>query len=418
MKKVVNLCLLLVLGFCFLFADLGPAQDRTTNQVPRGKTTLLRESPKVFARFLGAGSELNEFRLLVEGETEPKTLTLDPAVEIKFTGCWGRLDQLVAGDRIWVWSQLNRNRKPIRVIMLADEISEQDIHNLPYQLKSVDVEKRVVRIERVVGRRKKLESRELPMHDLLKVKSVDDHFEFFNSAENSVKSTKLKPGDKVFVQTANRKLRLIWNEQQLESARIAQIKQLRQIWIQEGLPGTVSFSHPLVGEAELMLDHEAMRWGRYLKPGDKVKVATKTPIDAVVHDVKSWHDKTRVTISAVTGRDLSDLTSGQRIHLLVPEPPAEIQASSLPTDLGRTRGREQRVQWFLANTYCSCSIDGDGCTGMFYTLASCNPGTCGMPKRFRGIVETLIDQGKKDEEILSELTKTLGPMCTKQHLLK
>src|SRR5439155_2107397 len=32
-------------------------------------------------------------------------------------------------------------------------------------------------------------------------------------------------------------------------------------WEYEGLPGTVTFAH-VAGEVEVMLDHEAMRWGR------------------------------------------------------------------------------------------------------------------------------------------------------------
>ena len=53
-----------------------------------------------------------------------------------------------------------------------------------------------------------------------------------------------------------------------------------------------------------------------------------------------------------------------------PAPPPEVLDSELPVGIGRAKGRDKRIEWFLANTYCSCSIAGDGCTGMFYTLAS------------------------------------------------
>ena len=56
---------------------------------------------------------------------------------------------------------------------------------------------------------------------------------------------------------------------------------MRRRWAEEGLPGTVIFLH-LSGEMEFMLDHEAIRWGRSLKPGDKVKLQTTPPVPAVV----------------------------------------------------------------------------------------------------------------------------------------
>ncbi|MDA7980119.1 MAG: hypothetical protein MPJ50_15240 [Pirellulales bacterium] len=418
MKRFAIAGAVLFAGCVHMLVEANEWQQPAARQVPQGKTTLLRESPKVFATYWGAGLAEREFLLQVEGEPAPQTWTLAEDAEVKVHGWWGRLDQLTAGDRIWVWSSLDRSGNRSNVVLLADEPSEQGIHAMPYRLASVDVEQRSVRFERTIGRRQEQETRELTLSDTLQVKHVDEHFEFSHTGAGKDAATRLKIGDSAILQTAGDSLRLVWSERGFDNATAAQLDFMRDRWNQQGLPGTVSIAHSLVGEAEIILDHEAMRWGRYLKPGDKVRVAHEDPIDAVVHDVQPWHEKTRVMLFAVQGRDLTDLTAGQRVSLLVPEPPAEVQASTRPTDIGRLRDREQRVQWFLASTYCACSIDGDGCTGMFYTLASCNPGTCGMPNRFRKIVEPLIDQGKSDEEILRTLETTLGPACLKQHLLK
>src|SRR5207244_13174734 len=64
---------------------------------------------------------------------EPKTWDLAPDAEIKVNGWWGRSEQFTVGDRVWAWFNIDR-QKPTTIAMLADELSEQDIHGLPYQL--------------------------------------------------------------------------------------------------------------------------------------------------------------------------------------------------------------------------------------------------------------------------------------------
>jgi hypothetical protein len=94
-----------------------------------------------------------------------------------------------------------------------------------------------------------------------------------------------------------------------------------------------------------------------------------------------------------------------------------VDLAELPPDTDRPRGKSERVEWFLASTYCSCKVANDTCTGMFYTLASCNPNGCGMPNHIRERVGELIDQGKTDAQIFAELKKSQGPLMLKQHLL-
>lgn len=242
--------------------------------------------------------------------------------------------------------------------------------------------------------------------------------------------------------------------------RETQIGLLTRLWEREGLPGTVTFAH-VAGELEVMLDHEAMRWGRSLKLGDKVELedvdsrpassslnvginiplplplpphtgidtGRPTPpgygvrlgadairVAAVVKDVKPWRERTRVTL-VINGLDIAPFESGKRTFLKMTPPSKEIQDSDYPPDIGRKRTKEERVDWFLASIYCTCKIGNDICTGDFYTLASCNPNGCGMPNLTRKTIAAMIDKGMDDKQIWDDLRSERGPLLCKPHLV-
>jgi hypothetical protein len=200
----------------------------------------------------------------------------------------------------------------------------------------------------------------------------------------------------------------------VEGKRQAQRAWLRERWVADGLPGTVTFAH-VAGEADVMLDHEAMRWGRSLKAGDKVSLAADPPIPAVVKDVRPWRERTQVRL-VINGVDIADLKAGQRTLLKMPPPPREVEDSDYPPDIGRKRTKEERIEWFLASIYCTCKVGGDVCTGDFYTLASCNPNGCGAPNATRKRIAELIDKGLDDKQIFDDLRAERGPLMTKPHL--
>lgn len=100
-----------------------------------GKAELLRRVPKKFAMFLEATGTV---RLQLEGDEAPTTWPVLPDAEIKIHGWWGRLDQLQQGDRVWVWLATDRRQQPNSVLMVADELSEQEIHANPAVLEAVD----------------------------------------------------------------------------------------------------------------------------------------------------------------------------------------------------------------------------------------------------------------------------------------
>jgi hypothetical protein len=202
----------------------------------------------------------------------------------------------------------------------------------------------------------------------------------------------------------------------LEQLRAAQKVWLRERWQKEGLPGCVTFLHPLGGEMDVILDHEAIRWARSLKKGDVVKLATGNPIDGLVKEARPWRERTQLRL-VVNGLDQADLQNGQRIYLRMPTPPSEVEDSKYPPDMDRPRSKEERIEWFLASIYCSCNIRGDRCTGMFYTLASCNTHACGMPNQMRARIGKLIEEGLTDAQVFDVLAKEQGPLVFKQHLL-
>src|SRR5262249_47880527 len=146
----------------------------------------------------------------------------------------------------------------------------------------------------------------------------------------------LKLGEHVYIQTSAEGIREILDPAAFELRRNAQKTVLRKRWIEEGLPGSVAFLHVFSGEMDLMLDHEAMRWGRALKLGDKVSLQAIPPIQAVVKNVRAWRERTEVRL-VVNGVDQADLTIGQRMYLKTSTPSAEAENSNLPPDLGQRR---------------------------------------------------------------------------------
>jgi hypothetical protein len=225
-----------------------------------------------------------------------------------------------------------------------------------------------------------------------------------------------KPGEKMFVQSDGTKAIVIVDSAAFEARRKEQKTQLRKRWTDEGITGGMGFVHQLSGEADYIVDHEAQRWGRFLKPGDKVELATTPPIPAVVKSVSPWRDRTQLRL-VINGLNIVELESGQRLRLKMTPPPQEWDDSLFPPDLDQKRTRQERIDWFLASTYCTCGVANDTCTGHFYTLASCNPNGCGAPNAMRRYLGQKIDAGLTDKEIFEELYKKHGAKLLKPHLL-
>jgi hypothetical protein len=312
-----------------------------------GTAEFLRLLPKPFATVKAVDAKAGTVTLLIEGEQVAKVWAVEADAEIKVGGWWGRLEEFRAGDRVWVWLKLDRKKDPVSVVMLADEVSEFDMHS---------------------GLRQK---------------------------ENETPK---------------------FTAEQIEAKRTEQRRWLREHWIEDGLPGTLMFHHVFSGELDLMLDHEATRWGRSLQAGDEVHVQAEPPIKAVVKAVTPWRERT--VLRLVVGElESSELKAGQRLKVKIRPPPEAADNGPYPLDMGRERSRVERVEWFLASIYCTCTVSKDTCTGHFYTLASCNPNGCAAPKRRRDEIGRMIDTGMTDRQIFDELLKDSGPLLLRPHLL-
>ena len=386
-------------GLCALVSLLhvsisnGQEKKPKKPKVVAGKADVLRHVPKKFATFRGFDPETNKVSLQVEGEDAAKDWLVLPEAEIKVHGWWGRAEQLVQGDRVWVWFAIDHEKKPIGVWMLADELSEQDIHDEPHEVKAVEGSKVTVQI---------------PMVEKLKPRTLQ-----------AAKGTSIaKVGTKIWVQTAGDQLREILTQEEFEERRSAQKDWLKERWRKEGLPGAISVLHPLGGEMDVLLDHEAIRWARFQTTGSKVKIVGTRTTEAVVKSVSHWREKTLIRVVTNSGLGQLGMRAGERVKVIVPEPPAEVQASNLPTDLGRVEGKQARIDWFLASTYCTCGVGGDRCTGMFYIQESCNVNACGMPKQLSGEIARKIDEGKTDLQIYNELLEDRGRDLWQPHLLR
>ena len=396
MRCVVVIGLSLALASRALAQEPKPVNDKIKEIA--GTAEVLRGVPKHFATLQAVDPARHRVTLLMEGETLPRVWPLLPDAEIKVAGWWGRLDQFQLGDRVWVWLQTDRQKQPVAVAMIADELSEQDIHGPGVTLEARDAGS--ITIKSVKGANRTLKA---------------DRAEVYRGPDK-VAPEALTTGSQVYVQSAGEQARLVLSPAAFEARREAQKAALRKRWTEEGLPGTVTFLHVFGGEMDYILDHEAIRWGRSLKPGDKVTLHGSPPIPAVVKTVKPWRERTLLRL-VVKGADLTDLALGQRVPLRMTAPPPEVDTSPLPPDLDRPRSRDERLEWFLASVYCPCKVRGDGCTGDFYTLASCNPNACGMPNQLRKNVGEMIDKGMTDKQIYEELMKQYGPDLTRPHLL-
>ncbi len=419
-RVLVFTVIVCILGRCLaeLKADEGHGhcQSNGHEHMVAGEADVLRDVPKKFATFLEADLASRSVRLLVEGDHEPTKWTVNADAEIKVHAWWGRLDQLHQQDRVWVWFAVSRKKQPTGILMIADEISEQYIHGEPLTFKEIDANRGSLTLARGEG-----EPRMLELPATVHVRHDEDSVQLVAGDEPFFRG---RLGEKVFVQSSGSMARLLVSEDRLEQLQTAQKSVICERWRAEGLPGMVSILHPLGGEMEIMLDHEAMRWGRYLRPGDDVELAAAgatalaEPIKAKIRHVRPWRERTQLRLVTHSGLDQADLIVGQRIALRAAEPPAEVQSSELPTDIGRERSRQDRIDWFLATVYCSCTISGDHCTGMFYTQASCNVKGCPMPGQLTAELAGLIDKSMTDEQILTELQKSRGPLVLRQHLLR
>jgi hypothetical protein len=325
-------------------SEVQAAAKKPAAKMISGKSEFLRVLPKPFGVVKAIDTKAGTVSLLFDGEKVAKLWPVEPDAELRVGGWWGRLEQFHKDQRVWVWLKLNRDRQPVAVAMMADELSEWEMH---------------------ASLAKKAEPKF----------TVDD----------------------------------------VEKKRAQQRDWLRQRWTTEGLPGTLTFHHVFSGELELMLDHEAMRWGRSLNEGDAVTLAVHTPISAVVRSVAPWRERTRVRL-VVGELQSADLKLGERMHLKMTPLSKESDDAPYPPDIGRKRTREERAEWFLCNVYCVCGVGKDTCTGMFYTLASCNPNGCGAPLATRDHILAQIDANKTDREIWDALLKDRGELLLRPHL--
>ena len=315
--------------------------------------------PKKF----GAVKDVNQYTisLQIDGDTKATDWPMAPDAEYKVNGWWGRAEQFKPGDRVWAWFSVGRDKKPRAIFMLSDEASEKEIHGLA---------------------------------------------------------------------KANPKNPKVLNLENMEELRKTQQQWLRKVWLDTGLPGIVGFLHLYSGETDVILDHEAMRWARSLTAGDPVQISIQPrppfppgaipifpPIKGVVKSVSAQREKTQVRL-VIHSLDLAEMETGQRVFLKMKPPPPEVEAAQMPPDIDRPKGKQERIEWFLAIIYCTCGVGGDRCTGHFYTLASCNPNGCGHPNLTRTQLGVLIDMGMTNRQILEELLRDQGPALLRPHLLR
>jgi len=265
-----------------------PAPDN----IQKERASLLRSALKPHAAFQGVDRD-GRIVLQVEGETGEKAWPIDPDAEIRIRGYWGGLEDLAQGERIWLWTRVDRDGKPRAVFMIADEMSEQDIHQVPYTLAAVDGEQKTVVLRRKLDGKTE-QTRSLKISPSMVLSKEGDQYVFRSASPDLV--VKVAVEGTVFVQSAGETLLRLADAEALSKLKEAQKARMEERWRKQGLPGTVTGIHLLSGEIDLAMDHEGMRWARSLKPGDRVTLQLEKPVKAAVAEVRSWYERTRLSL--------------------------------------------------------------------------------------------------------------------------
>ncbi|MBC7965891.1 MAG: DUF3179 domain-containing protein, partial [Fuerstia sp.] len=376
-------------------ADYKPLTEEALT--PAGPLGNLDVSVRHFAILKAIDVENQQVTLQVEGESPSIVRTLEPGAEVWCSGWWGRLDQFVVGDRVWVWNSKHDAGKSIS--LLADELSEQEFYGASI-VGAIDRQSSdSASVALTMGRGGKPVSRTIA---LSKADSIAD----------------LKVKDALYYQTTEAGARFVLTPVEFEQVRAKQMSELKQRWTQEGLPGTLVFRHDDRQQIELMLDHESMFWGRTLLSDDKLTLtlAENISLTAVVRKLRPWRERTQVLLQ-VESRIPSDLVIGQRVFAKLHRAPTDFDPNELP-GIDETRTAADRVDWLMSGIYCTCGMH-DMCAGHFYTLAACDAAgktPCGLAKRTRAEITEQVAQGLTDRQIFEQLLKERGPKLLRPHM--
>lgn len=372
------------------------------NQATAGPLGNLNVAARQFAILKDADPARRRVTLQLEGDAEAKVWPLSLDAEIRIDGWWGRLEQFSPGDRVWVWFDRNVAKQNVAITFLADELSEQDLYG-SVKVKTVNPDQGTATLESKRGGK--------ATERAVRLRNAE-----FYLGDSKVDFSKL-PGVQVHLQSTGEGARLILDGVAFEKRRALQKSFLRNCWVEEGLPGSLVFSRTKEHEVEIMLDHESMFWARTLETGEKVILHAGQPITATVQGIRPWRERTQVLLSLDLA-DFPSLVAGRRISLRLKKP-LPIGVESLTPGLGKSARPEERLEWILSGTYCTCGMH-DGCAGQPFTLGACQhsgPSPCGLAKRTREEVAALIAKGKTDQQILEELLKERGPRLLRNHLL-
>src|SRR5262249_50810362 len=110
-------------------ASKAPADANAKVKAIAGTAEFLRLLPKSFAIVKAIDPAAHQVTLLLDGDRLAKGWPLEPDAEVKIGGWWGRLEQVKPNDRVWVWLKLDRKKTRVSVVMLADDVSEFDMHS-------------------------------------------------------------------------------------------------------------------------------------------------------------------------------------------------------------------------------------------------------------------------------------------------
>src|SRR5262245_48347116 len=89
-----------------------PKKKPQKDQMPAGRAELLRPIPKKFGELKSMDEAKRQVVIHFDGDKEPTTWTVNPDAEIKQFTWWTRLEHIYTPERVWVWLDIDRQRKP------------------------------------------------------------------------------------------------------------------------------------------------------------------------------------------------------------------------------------------------------------------------------------------------------------------
>lgn len=360
---------------------------------------------KTFGRVIRVEPSLRQIVLQADSETQERVVPWTAQTEFYWHGGWGEGTNFVMGQRIYLMAYADTNKQWTAAHTVSDEMSLQGMSR-PYVLKHFDKELSRVVLTDELGRKAPVEAN-VDQRSIL----VSSTSEPLVAGQACYYNSRIKGEERVVME--------LLDGPSFQSERALRFERQLEAVATNGLGGTILSMQTESNRLTLMIRRADAWIGRTLQVGDKGRLQLVGRADAprrlTVMEVHPDYARLRVVVE-VPANNLSQFQPGDEIRVLAKTP--KILDPMVPVDLGRFTTRQERTDYFLSSTYCTCGMMGTACAGHWNTLAACKIHGCGLPDLVTGLIHEWIAGGKTDAQILELLRQRHGELVLKQHRLE